>query len=168
MAIVVLVLVGSVVALGAVGGIWIAMSTRARVASELQLNETAARAAQQMREETERRLAQEKIALRTSPSQFLTVSNEQVEDKGILNSYRELVAVSVLNRSTLPVQTIRGEADWFDAQGQKLGSTKFELTGSIPPGTTAPFSKANGTLNGTTLQGDAVSHIVRVTSLDVP
>jgi hypothetical protein len=115
----------------------------------------------------EQAVADAKAALRTDPTRFLKARDVGVYDKGIINGYRQLVRVSLLNASAFPVADIRGDVDWIDGTGSRIGSTTFTLTGSIPAGETKGFSTADGSLQSSTLEGNAAAQSVRVTSVTI-
>ena len=89
------------------------------------------------------------------PDKYLTVSNEQPFDKGIINSYRQLATMTVLNRSQFALANLSGSVNWLDATGSSAGTTPFSLSGSIPAGATVTFSTGDGTMTSGTLQAKA-------------
>jgi hypothetical protein len=111
--------------------------------------------------------AQAKAALRADPTRFLKTSDLGSFDKGIINSYRQLSKLSVLNTSKYSVTGMRGQVDWTDAQGKLIGSTAISLAGALPAGDMKTFSTRDGTLQGATLQGAATNAAVRFTSVDI-
>jgi hypothetical protein len=137
-----------------------ARAAQEKAAHELELNEQA-RAAQQQA------LVDAKAALRANPTRFLKLADIGVYDKGIINSYRQLTRLSLLNASDFAVTDVRGEVDWVDAAGNRIGSTVVALAGSIPAGDTKTFSTADGTLQSGTLQGNATTQSVRFTSVTI-
>lgn len=112
-------------------------------------------------------LEQAKLDLRKSPEKHLIAGDLQYYDKGIINEYRQLTKMSVLNRSKFAVTRLAGEVDWFDDNGGKIGSTNFSLRGSIPVGETKWFSTDDGSLKSGTLGGSSKKLGVRFTQLEV-
>jgi hypothetical protein len=111
--------------------------------------------------------AAEKARLRSQPDLFLQTSNLTYYDKGIINDYRQLTGVTVLNKSKYPVNNLQGEVDWIGSNGAKAGSVPFTLSGSIPAGDTKTFSSAAGTLSNGTLETSASRAAIRFTHVDV-
>jgi hypothetical protein len=112
-------------------------------------------------------VAREKAALRADPTRFLKTSDLGFFDKGIINSYRQLSKVTVLNTSKFSVTGIGGEVAWTDGQGNRIGSTTFSLAGALPAGDQKTFTTAEGTLQSGTLQGAAKSATVRFTAIKI-
>ena len=134
---------------------------KARVQSTHQQAVAAAREAQA------NDVAQAKAALRADPTRFLKTSDLGFFDKGIINSYRQLSKLSVLNTSKFSVTAMRGEVDWTDAQGKLIGSTVISLAGALPAGDMKTFSTHDRTLQSGTLQGAGTNAAVRFTSVDI-
>lgn len=111
--------------------------------------------------------AEAKAQLLRAPGQFLEATNLGYYDKGIINDYRQLVKLDVLNRSTLAVQNISGTVDWLDKDGRSVGSLPLSLTGSIAAGDTKTFSKEAGTLRNGTMETSATRALVRFTQVTV-
>lgn len=103
--------------------------------------------------------------LLASPGSFLDISDVKGFDKGIFNSYRQIVGMTILNRSTLPVQGIQGDVQWTNDKGERVASMPFKTKGSIPAGGTQTFSTASGTLENGTVETNAngyklvISHV---------
>jgi hypothetical protein len=110
---------------------------------------------------------QARAALLRSPSQFLDVTDAKYFDKGIINDYRQLVDLTILNRSAFAVLNVTGAVDWYDGQGNNVGSIPFSIAGSIASGDTKSFSTREGTLKTETLQTKAKTGKVRVTHVDI-
>lgn len=110
---------------------------------------------------------QSKAQLLASPSQFLEIQGSKFHDKGIINHYGQLVLLTILNRSSLPVQSIAGEVDWIDEAGNTVGSIPFSVRGSIVAGDTKTFSTQEGTLTNATLQTDAKRAKIRITHVEI-
>ncbi len=101
-------------------------------------------------------------------SHLLETSDLRHYDKGIINDYRQLVGVTVLNTSRYcSVRAAEGDVTWLDAQGRRLGSTPFKLDMSIPAGATQRFSTSAGTLTSGTLEGAGVDARITFTRVDV-
>ena len=92
------------------------------------------------------RVAAEKQKVRTGA--FLDTSDLVYYDKGFINDYRQLVGVSVLNRSKYPVMNLSGDVEWLNDGGARIASMPFELKGSIAAGDTKKFAAPDGTLSG--------------------
>jgi hypothetical protein len=125
---------------------------------QLQRETDAARRAQDERDR------QEKLQIMRAPDDALDTSNIVFYDEGIINDYRTLSSVTVLNKSRFALTNLRGEIDWLDGQGAKFGSMPFSITGSIPAGDTKTFTKGAGTLANGTLRGKASKARIRFTS----
>jgi hypothetical protein len=94
------------------------------------------------------------------PGKYLQVSNLQDKDKGIINSYRQLTGMTVLNTSKFALNNLSGSVNWLDDNGASTGTTPFTLSGSIPAGATVTFSTAAGTMTSGTLQSKATKQQV--------
>ncbi len=135
---------------------------------EQQRQQDAVAAALKLRETQEaEKQARERTQLLTQPDQYLESSDFTYYDKGIINDYRQLVGVRVLNKSKYPVADLQGEVDWVDDDGQKVGSVPFTLRGSIAAGATVRFSEQDKTLSNGTLQASAKRARLRFTSLRI-
>jgi hypothetical protein len=121
--------------------------------------------------EAERRAAEakerEKQNLRQQPDRYLSTSGVLYHDKGIINDYRQVIGMTVLNRSAYPVTSLQGEVEWQTNAGQVVGKMPFTLTGSVPAGGTVQFSESAGTLQNGTIQTSATRALVRFTSLQI-
>jgi hypothetical protein len=111
--------------------------------------------------------AQEKAQVVANPTAFLETSNEAIFDKGIINTYRQLSKVTVLNKSHFALRNIQGSVDWLDESGNTLGSTAVTLAGSIPAGDTKSFSTEDHSMSSTTLQGKAAKYLLKFTHVDI-
>jgi hypothetical protein len=111
--------------------------------------------------------ARAKAALHSDPTRFLKTSDLGFFDKGIINSYRQLSKLSVLNTSKFSVTGMRGQVDWTDAQGKLIGSTAISLAGALPAGDVKTFSTQDSTLQSGTLQGVATNAAVHFSSVDI-
>jgi hypothetical protein len=109
----------------------------------------------------------EKVLITMFPNNYLEVKHREYYDKGIINDYRTLTSMTVLNRSRHAIHEMSGEVDWLDAQGRKFGSVPFTLKGSIPAGDTKTFTSDAGTLTNGTIQGDAKHAQIRFTRVSV-
>lgn len=135
---------------------------------EQQRQQDAVAAALKLREQQEAaKKALERSQLLAQPDSFLETSNSAYFDKGIINDYRQLVGVSVLNKAKYPVTDLQGEVDWFDDNGAKFGSMPFTMRGSIAAGATVRFTAQDGTLSNGTIQGKATRAKIRFTSLRI-
>jgi hypothetical protein len=123
--------------------------------------ETAEQALKRMQTEECKRLS-------TQPDTLLETSDLKYYDKGIINDYRQLVGVTVLNKARYcAVRSAQGDVQWLDAQGARFGSTPFTLGKSIPAGATQRFSTDEKTLTSGTIQGGAVKAKIAFTRVDV-
>ena len=113
------------------------------------------------------REAEEKAHVQRAPDDFLETSDLGYYDEGIINDYRTLRTVTVLNKSRLSLNNLRGEVDWYSATGAKFGSVPFSVSGSIPAGDTKVFSTTSGTLTNGTIRGAAKFARVRFTHVEV-
>ncbi len=111
--------------------------------------------------------ARDKSSLQANPEAYLETSDIKSFDKGIINRYRQLVGVTVLNKSHFAVNNLQGEVNWTDPQGKSFGTTPFSLKGSIPAGATVRFSTESGTLTSGTLEGEAAKVVLKFTHMDV-
>lgn len=106
--------------------------------------------------------------LRNSPESLLETSGLVYYDKGIINDYRQLTGMTVLNKARYcAVRSAEGDVTWTDEQGRRFGSTPFSLKKSIPAGATEKFSTEDGTLTSGTLQASAKKAQVKFTRVDV-
>jgi len=111
----------------------------------------------QEKAEAEARRKQEVVS---NPNAFLATSDLAYFDKGILNSYRQLMKVSVTNRAPYALTGLSGEVEWISDVGEVREKTMFSMRGSISPGDTKSFGTQDGSLNtGTT---DSHAHKARV------
>jgi len=120
-------------------------------------------------EQAVRRMHREECArMQSNPATLLETSGMQFYDEGIINDYRQLTAVTVLNRSRYcAMRSARGDVVWYDALGNKLGSSPITLSRSIPAGGTGTFSMADGTLTSGTIQGSGAKAQILFTQVDV-
>ena len=120
-------------------------------------------------EQALKRVQQEECTkLRTQPGTFLETSDLQYYDEGIINDYRQLTGVTILNKARYcAVKSAEGDVTWSDANGNRFGSTAFTLGRSIPAGATQRFSTTDGTLTSRTIQGAAVKAQITFTHVVV-
>ena len=100
-----------------------------------------------------------------APSRYLQASDLKYYDQGIINDYRQVVQLSVLNRSTLAVQNLAGQVDWYDKSARLVGSIPLSLKGSIAAGATQIFSTQSGTLENGTIKTNATNARIRFTQV---
>lgn len=112
-------------------------------------------------------LVRERASLMANPNAFLDTSDLVNYDKGIINDYRQLTSVTVLNRSHFPVQNMSGDVEWVNESGARVASMPFTLKGSIAAGDTKRFSQAEGTLSNGTVQSSARKLRVKFTHIDI-
>jgi hypothetical protein len=93
--------------------------------------------------------------LAMNPDPLLEESDVEYHDKGIINDYRQLAAVSVLNKAHVAVRNMEGTVEWLGDDDRMVGSTPFTLKGFLPAGGTKRFTTADGTLTAGTIQGAA-------------
>jgi hypothetical protein len=125
------------------------------------------RAAEQLRVEEAARVAQAREQLVKSPSTYLEASDVRYFDKGIVNDYRQITQMRVLNKSKFPVTDVQGEVDWTDDAGRKTGSVPFSIRGSIPAGDTKQFAAQDGSLTNGALQTSVTHAAVRFTHVTI-
>ncbi len=106
--------------------------------------------------------------LAATPDALLETSGLQYHDKGIINDYRQLTGLTVLNKARYcAVRSAEGDVTWLDAQGRRFGSTPFTLRKSIPAGATERFSVDEKTMTCGTLEGAGVTATIKFTRVDV-
>lgn len=101
------------------------------------------------------------------PSAFIVASNPEYYDKGIINSYRSLAQVTLLNRSHFPVSNPSGTVDWTNAAGASAGSTPFSVTGVLGAGESKTFSRTDHDLTSGTVEAGVTRAVVTVTHVTV-
>jgi len=109
----------------------------------------------------------ERALIIMSPNNYLEVKDWQGHDRGIINDYRTLKSMTVLNRSRHAIHEMSGEVDWINAQGGNDGSMPFTLKGSIPAGDTKTFDVNTGTLTNGTVESEAKRAQIRFTRVSV-
>jgi len=112
-------------------------------------------------------LAQERAALLANPNSYLKTSDFINYDKGIINDYRQLVGVTVLNRSHFAVWNMSGDVEWVNDSGARVASMPFTLKGSIAAGDTKKFSQTDGTFTNGTVQSSARRVHLNFTHVDI-
>lgn len=111
---------------------------------------------------------EECLKLSTQPNTLLETSALQYYDKGIINDYRQLTGVTVLNKARYcAVRSAEGDVTWLDDSGRRFGSTPFTLQKSIPAGGTVRFSTEEKTLTSGTLEGAGKRAQINFTRVDV-
>lgn len=99
---------------------------------------------------------------------MLETSGLQYYDKGIINDYRQLTGITVLNKARYcAVRSAEGDVTWLDDQGRRYGSTPFTLRRSIPAGGTQRFSTADQTMTSGTLECSGRRAQISFTRVDV-
>jgi len=131
----------------------------AQVAKRVRDEMEAAAAAKEAKDAEEKADMKQDIA--SHPDKYLVATGLQYHDKGIINSYRQLVAVTVENKSPNRVKAVQGSVEWQDSNGNMLGASPIVLDGTIEPGDSLAFSVAAGTLASGTIQGAASGAKVR-------
>lgn len=111
----------------------------------------------QARREAERQQREFELRERVTanPGSVLQVEDLKYYDKGIINSYRTLISVSIGNKSKFALRKLSGQVEWLREDGSLVGASPFTLSGSIAPGDTKVFTAGNGTLDTGTIQGAA-------------
>jgi len=121
--------------------------------------QAAAHALAEAKEDEQKAAAEARADVLANPGKYLKASDPRTYDKGIINSYRQLVGLTVLNTSKFPLTNVTGTVTWMSG-GATLGTTPFQITGSIAPGQSESFTQAAGTLSApTTIQGAATPQI---------
>jgi hypothetical protein len=150
-AVIALAVVGGLVLLLAVGGgaVWLmGQSASSSPTGGSPTAESPAAPTETPEERDSRQLA-------VNPDPLLEESDVEYHDKGIVNDYRQLAAVSVLNKAHVAVRNMEGTVEWLTDDGRMVGSTPFTLKGFFPAGGTKRFTTADGTLTAGTIQGAA-------------
>jgi hypothetical protein len=125
-----------------------------------------ARAREEQRQQQEsERVANDKRMVRSGA--YLVTSDFGYHDEGIINDYRQLAAVTVLNRSKYPVNNISGNVEWIDGSGTIAGSMPFSLGGSIVAGDQRRFTQADGSLRNGTIRSSATRARIVFTHVDI-
>jgi uncharacterized membrane protein len=120
---------------------------------------------QQRQEQEAARVEQERRDVRAG--KYLVTSNLEFFDKGIINDYRQVVGVTVMNRSKYAVTNMSGNVEWIDDSGAATGSVPFSFGGSLPAGDTRRFSQSDGSLRNGTLQTSAKRARIVFTRVDI-
>jgi len=140
---------------------------RAATAAAASQEQEAEQRAGAVRQEADDRIQKEKVALRRTPARFFEITETSFHDKGIVNSYRQLLQATVLNKSHFAVTDVSGDVVWSMDDGTSIGSTTFALAGSLPAGETKVYRIGDGTLTAGTIQGAATKWKVRVTHVEI-
>ncbi len=119
-------------------------------------------AAEKTKQEQEAKEAALKARILASPGEFLKIGDTEMFNKGILNSYRQLVRMSVTNKSKYPLEGIAGQVEWLDDGGQMREVTTFRLKGSLTGGDTKVYRVSEGTLESSTTDSHAHKLNVKV------
>jgi hypothetical protein len=135
--------------------------------TEADRQKQAALTAEQLLAKQKAAAAAERLNVVRNPNDYLKTSDFKSLDRGIINSYRELTSVTVLNTSKYPLNNLSGEVDWLAEDGSKFGSVPFTLKGSIPAGDTKEFSTEAHTLVSNTVKGNAKRLRVRFTNVEI-
>lgn len=97
----------------------------------------------------------ERESVLADPTPVLETSGFRLFDKGILNSYRQLASVTVLNRTRYSLRGLSGQVEWLSERGKFLGATPFTLAGSLSAGATRTYTTNARTLDSGTIQSSA-------------
>lgn len=109
--------------------------------------------------------AQERLNLISNPSLYLDADQFMFDNEA--SDYEQLLAMTVWNKSRLPVHGLEGDVFWLDDEGHRLGSSRFALTGSVPPLGSRNFALADGSMTSGTLRGGALRVTIAFTHVDV-
>jgi hypothetical protein len=120
--------------------------------------ETTARLERENQEQEAKTAALKKKIL-ANPTHFLWVSDTEMFNKGIVNSYRQLTRMTVTNKTKYPLEDLGGQVEWLDDQGVVRELTTFRLKESIAAGDTKIFRTGNNMDSSTT---DSHAHKLRV------
>ena len=123
--------------------------------------------AQQQERERRDRIEKQKADIRANPNRYLEASNFTTYDEGFINHYRQLVGVSMLNKSPYSLTNIRGDVEWLTDNGDRLASMPFSLSGAIPSGDSKRFTTKEGTLTNGTAKCNAKRIRINVTSVEL-
>jgi len=102
--------------------------------------------------------------IQNSPNSVLKVTDYAIFDKGIINSYRQISQMTVVNKSTYSLTEIKGEIAWQRDDGSVAGKIPFVINKPIPAGDSKTFSTSDGSLENNTLQTVAKKPVFRFTS----
>jgi hypothetical protein len=109
--------------------------------------------------------AQERLNLISNPSLYLDADQFTFDNEA--SDYEQLLAMTVWNKSSLPVHGLEGDVFWLDDEGHRLGSSRFALTGSVPPLGSRNCAIADGSMTSGTLRGGALQVTIAFTHVDV-
>jgi hypothetical protein len=112
-------------------------------------------AEEHLKEEKALEEARLKRQILANPNAYLQVSGLNAFDKGILDSYRQLTTMTVMNKTTYPLTAFTGEVHWLSDQNEVREVTIFRLRGSLAPGDTKTFKTADGSLDTGTTESHA-------------
>lgn len=99
---------------------------------------------------------QRRTEVLASPGAFINWESPEMFDKGIINSYRQLIAVTIANNSAVTVTVEKARAVWLTEQGEEVGTSPVTFVdGTLAPGMKKRFSTSDSTLTSGTIQGDA-------------
>ena len=107
---------------------------------------------EQEKKEAERRKRDDVV---NHPNHYLQTSGLKTFDKGFINSYRQLIAVTVKNTSDYRIGRLSGQVEWLNKNGGFVGASPLTLTGKIEAGESMTFTKKRGNLRSGTIQGKA-------------
>jgi hypothetical protein len=99
--------------------------------------------------------------------QCVIASDPRYFDKGIVNQYRQVVQLTLVNKSQFAVTGVSGSVTWIDESGAATGTVPFSATGVVPPGGVLTVSKSSGTLSSGVLQTKAKTARVTVGRAEV-
>jgi len=103
------------------------------------------------------------------PGAFLTYESPEMFDKGIINSYRQLIAVTIVNSAAVTVSVEKARVVWLTEQGEEVGSSPLTfIGGTLAPGMRKRFSTSDSSLTSGTIQGEAKKVRLEFTGVQVP
>ncbi len=139
------------------------VEAKARVDAEARARleaDVAARVRAEMEAEAKRKAEEEAAAkealkrdIAENPGKYLEAGGYKYFDKGFINSYRQLVQVTVENTSQYRVKELTGQVEWLDGDGKLVGASPVTLEGTIDAGDSMTFSSDAHTLTSGTIEG---------------
>jgi hypothetical protein len=109
--------------------------------------------------------SQERLNVLSNPSMYLDTGGYTFDDEA--SDHEELLGMTVWNKSGFTVRALEGDVFWLDEGGQRIGSTHFALTGSVPAHGSQTFSIPEGTMTSGPLRGGALRVAIAFTHVNV-
>jgi|SRR5579859_263928 len=109
--------------------------------------------------------SQERLNVISNPSMYLDTGGFEFDDEA--SDHEQLLAMTVWNKSRFPVHGLQGDVFWLDDDGQRIGSSRFALEGSVAAHGSNTFSVAEGTMTSGPLRGGAMRVSIAFTRVNV-